>query len=216
MKRHSWVVSAIFLAISLGAALWFYPALPGEAPIHWNAAGHADGWAPRLWAAAIWPLLIFGLAVLTAVLPRISPRKFEMESFARVYEFIMLVMQGTMLVMGVGVLLAGTGHEVPIGLIVTVAVGVLLLVIGNYMGKFRKNFFIGIRTPWALASNAVWERTHRFGGWLLAIAGVAWIVGALAHVPMNWLIGVVLAAALLSCVYSYVVYRRLEGRRVAH
>jgi uncharacterized membrane protein len=83
--------------------------------------------------------------------------------------------------------------------------GALFLIPGNYMGKLRKNFFIGIRTPWMLASDAVWERTHRLGGWLFMLAGVLAIAGTLAGVPAWWAIVVLLAVALIPAIYSLVI-----------
>ena len=78
------------------------------------------------------------------------------------------------------------------------------------MGKLRKNFFIGIRTPWTLASDAVWERTHRLGGRLFMLAGLVMVVGVLVGAPA-WITPTAKATAvLIPCVYSFLVYRRLD------
>lgn len=208
---HTLVVSTIFVLLILGVAVWVYPHLPAQAPIHWDAQGHVNGWAPRFWAAAIPVLVMAGLAVMFALLPVISPRKFEIRPFAHTYGIIVLATLAFMLVIGTVALLAGAGYPVSVQLVAPVAVGALLLVIGNFMGKFRKNFFVGIRTPWTLASDAVWERTHRFAGWLFMLAGLVWIVGGLAHVTPAALVVVTLVAALLPAAWSYFLYRRLEG-----
>jgi uncharacterized membrane protein len=89
-------------------------------------------------------------------------------------------------------------------------VGALLMVIGNFMGKFRKNFFVGIRTPWTLTSDVVWERTHRLAGWLFVLAGLVWIVGGLVHASPVVLVVAALAAGFVPAVYSYFLYRRVE------
>lgn len=213
MKRTgSWIVSVVFVAIMLGVAVWIYPHLPAQAPVHWDAQGNVDGWMPRFWAAAMWVLLQAGIAMLTPLLPYIPLRKFEIGRFARVYGLMMLAIQGVLLVIGVAALLAGAGYHVPIPMIATISVGALLMMMGNYMGKFRKNFFVGIRTPWTLTSDAVWERTHRFAGWLFVAAGVVWIALALARARPGRMIAVVLAAALIPCIYSYFICRRLEER----
>lgn len=208
------VVTALFVLIAIAVGVWLYPHLPERVPIHWDLAGNANGWGSPFWAVAVWPLLIAGIGGLTVVLPAISPRKFEITPFASTYQFLMLVLQAFLLVVGISAMLAGAGYPVPIPFIATLAVGVLLMVIGNYMGKLRKNFFIGVRTPWTLASDAVWERTHRMGGWVFMAAGVAWIVVALAVAPQRaawWLLAIVLVAAAIPCAYSYIAYRRVEG-----
>lgn len=205
------IVSAVFVVIAVGVAVWLYPHMPMRIPTHWDINGQPNGYSSRFWGAAMWPLLIFGLAALTVVLPRISPKGFGMESFAGVFGLMMLVVQGVVLVHGIAAMLAGAGHAVPMTIIVHLSLGVLLMVLGNYMGKLRRNFFAGIRTPWTLASEAVWERTHRLASWLFVLAGVVLVVAAPFH-AMRLPLGVVLSACLIPVAYSYFIYRRLEGR----
>ncbi|MFC5437965.1 SdpI family protein [Rhodanobacter umsongensis] len=206
------IVSVLFMAIAVGTTVWLYPRLPAQVPIHWDMNGLANGYAPRFWGAAMWPLLISGLAVLTVVLPAISPRRFEIEPFAGIYGALMLVIQGVMLVIGMTALLVGAGFALPLSTIVPLAVGVLLMVLGNYMGKLRKNFFIGIRTPWTLASDAVWERTHRLAGWVFVLAGMAMVIATLAHAMPGWGLVAIVAMLLIPYVYSFFAYRAIEGR----
>jgi len=206
------IVSIVFAAIAIGVAIWLYPHMSARVATHWDINGQPNGYSSRFWGAAMWPLLILGLAVLTAVLPRISPKGFGMESFADVFGLMMLVIQGVMLVHGIAAMLASAGHAVPMATIVHLSIGVLLMVLGNYMGKLRRNFFCGIKTPWTLASEAVWERTHRLAGWLFVLAGVVMVIVAPFHVMRLLLLGVVLVACLIPVVYSYFIYRRLEGR----
>jgi len=205
------IVSAVFVAIAIGVASWLWPHLPVRMPVHWDAHGQANGHASRLWGVAMWPLLIACLALLTVALPAISPRRFEIAPFAGIYGALMLAIQGVMLVLGIATMLAGAGHAVPMATIALLAIGALLMVLGNYMGKLRRNFFMGIRTPWTLASEAVWERTHRLAGWLFVLAGVVVVVAA--PIPaVRWLsLVVVTVACLVPAVGSFFIYRRLEG-----
>jgi uncharacterized membrane protein len=201
------IVSAAFAAIAAGVAVWLYPRLPARMPVQWNPHGQIDRYGPRFWVAALPALLIAGIAALTTLLPAISPRRFEIAPFARVYGLLMLVVQGVILVIGLSVLLAGAGYPLPVPMIVMLAIGVLFMVLGNYMGKLRKNFFVGIRTPWTLSSDAVWERTHRVGGWLFMLGGLVAIVATLAGAPMWLALGALIAAALLPMIYSFQIYR---------
>jgi uncharacterized membrane protein len=206
------IVSAVFVAIAVGVAVWLWPHMPARMPNHWDISGQPNGYAPRFWAVAMWPLLIFVLAVLTVTLPRISPKRFGLESFVGIYGALMLVGQGVLLVLGIAAMLAGAGHAVPMAIIAPLAVGVLLIVRGNYMGKLRSNFFMGIRTPWTLASEAVWERTHRLAAWVYVLAGMAMIVLELAGAMTGWWLAAVVVVVLIPHAYSYFIYRRLEGR----
>lgn len=206
------IVSIIFAAIAVGVAIWLWPHFPARMPTHWNAGGQPNGYSTRFWAVAMWPLLILGLAALTVALPAISPRRFEITPFADIYGVLMLAIQGVMLVLGITAMLAGAGHAVPMTTIAPLAIGVLLMVLGNYMGKLRRNFFVGIRTPWTLASEAVWERTHRLGGWMFVLAGLVFVAAGMAGVMSRWLLAVIVVVLLLPAGYSYFIYRRLEGR----
>ncbi|WP_329740956.1 SdpI family protein [Dyella sp. A6] len=207
---HSAVVSAAFVLVALAAAVWLYPSLPAQTPTHWDLQGHVNGTMPRLWAAAIPVLLVSFLALLMVVLPKISPRRFEIAPFLRVWHVVMLSVQGLILVIGLCALLKGAGYPLPMATIGMTVVGVMLIIIGNYMGKLQRNFFAGIRTPWTLASEEVWERTHRLAGWVFVLAGLAWIALMLAGVMSTWLLVVLVGVLLVPSVYSYVIYRRLE------
>lgn len=211
-KNGTWIVSLVFVVVMLGVAAWIYPHLPAQTPSHWDAHGNVNGWMPRFWAAAIWPLMMFGLALLLAALPVISPRRFEIVPFARTYGIVVLATLAFLLVVGTCALLAGAGYRVSVDLVVPVAIGALFMVIGNFMGKFRKNFFVGIRTPWTLTSDVVWERTHRLAGWLFVLAGVVWIAAGLVHAEPWLMIAATLVAAFVPAIYSYFLYRRVEGR----
>jgi uncharacterized membrane protein len=195
------MVSALFILAALIAAVWLYPRLPAQVPVHWDLHGQVNGTLPRLWGAAFPALIILALAGLTVLLPLISPRQFEIQPFAGAYGVMMLAIQGMMLAVGLAVLLAGAGYALPIPAIALLAVGVLLMVLGNYMGKLRKNFFIGIRTPWTLASDAVWERTHRLAGWLFMAVGLVMVASVLVGAPLWLPLGAIAAATLLPVVY---------------
>ncbi len=106
---------------------------------------------------------------------------------------------------------AALGAEHNVSTIVMVAVGVLFMFIGNFLGKVRKNFFLGIRTPWMLASDEVWAKTHRLAGWCFVIAGAIMAIGSVAGPRMEWVIIAVVTFALIPVVYSYFAYRRIEG-----
>jgi immunity protein, SdpI family len=207
---RSLFLSILFLLMLLAAFLWLYPQMPALVPVHWNVHGQINGYATPIRAVATPMIIIAFLALLTLVLPAISPRGFEITPFVSVFVIVMLAAQAFVLITALGVLLNAAGHPTGRFMIRMLPVGVLLMIIGNYMGKLRKNFFAGIRTPWTLANDEVWERTHRIGGWLFMLAGLIVVVASLVNAPVAFSVGVILAAALIPAVYSYFVYRRVE------
>ncbi len=204
-------IGAVLVHVALVAV--FYADLPDPVPSHWNAAGEVDGYTAKPWGAWLFPVITLGVFLLFKVIPWISPHGFRMDTFLNVVDILKLASVLFMLVIGVTVLLSARGASFDPGRIVLPGVGVLLLVTGNYMGKLRKNFFIGIRTPWTLASDEVWARTHRLGGWMFVLAGLVLILSGLTGWPPRpgLLIAVVLIAAFVPVIYSFVIYRRVEG-----
>ena len=204
-------ISLISIALLAAYVGWMYAALPEPMPTHWNAAGQADDYMPKLQGAIVLAAVPAFIFVIFKLIPVVSPRGFRTESFTGVLNILMTASVVFGSVIGIVAIQAALGAEFNISTVVMVAVGLLLMVLGNFMGKVRKNFFIGIRTPWTLASDEVWAKTHRLGGWCLVIAGAAMALLAVLAPTVEWIIYIVVAMALIPVVYSYVAYRRIEG-----
>lgn len=212
--RQTMFVGLLLVFAAFVVGLWFYPQLPDSIPSHWNAAGQVNGYLPKFWGVFLLPGVMAGTWLLLALLPRLAPRGYRLDAFLNAYGAISLAILAALLLFAVVVLLAAKGERMPMQRIAPTALGLLLLIIGNYLGKFRKNFFAGIRTPWTLASDEVWARTHRLGGWLFVTGGLVALVSGLiapgayaTFIP----IAAILAATLIPVVASYFIYRRLEG-----
>jgi uncharacterized membrane protein len=209
-SRQADLICALLIASAFGLAGWLYGALPNAVPIHWNAAGHADGFMAKPWGAFVLPLTTLGTYLLLRVLPAVSPKGFRMDSFIGVYNVIVVAVVGFLLAITIASLLAASGVPLATRRLIPLGLGVLIVILGNYMGKLKKNFFVGIRTPWTLANDEVWARTHRFGGKLFVAAGIASMIGAATAAPVAVTAAAVVAAAVIAAAYSLVVYRRIE------
>jgi uncharacterized membrane protein len=211
VKRTMDLAGLLLVLVGFAVAAVMYPALPNPMPSHWNAAGHVDGWMPKPWGAFLAPIILAGMWLLFLALPRISPRGFEIEPFARAWGYLRVAILAFVLLAEILVLRAATQQGRLSGRTLFVGLGVLFMVIGNLLGKVTRNFFVGIRTPWTLASEEVWYRTHRLGGKLFVAAG--FVVAASAFLDLGpWpLVFSVVLAALVSVVYSYLIYKKLEG-----
>jgi len=187
-----------------------YNQLPEIFPVHWSIHGEANGFASKPWGPFIVPLTGAAIFILFLLLPRISPDGFRMESFLTAYRTIQISVQLFLFVLLLASLLAGIGFAVPIGRVVTTSGGVLLIVLGNLMGKVRKNFHVGIRTPWTLANDEVWSRTHRVGGWLFVLAGLVFAITGLIGRGVLFGVAALVAAAVVPVIYSYVVSRQVQ------
>jgi uncharacterized membrane protein len=207
------IISIIGIVLLGAYVAWLYPDLPDPMPTHWNAAGQVDDYTAKAIGApliAAIPIISF---IIFKLIPVISPRGFRTESFRDTLNILMTATVVFGCVIGVGVMRAAQDASVDISSFVFVAVGLLLMVMGNFLGKVRKNFFLGIRTPWTLASDEVWAKTHRLGGWCFVVAGIFMAIMGVIAPPsgMPWVIGIIVAIALIPVVYSYIAYRRIEG-----
>lgn len=194
----------------LGAA--FYPFLPNPAPIHWNIRGQADGFGPPWVDAGLFPIVSLVLAALLVLLPRLGPLRTNFEKFARTYGRIAVTFAAAFLAIELVLLLKATGHAVPIERALPAIVGLLIAAMGNWMGKVRRNYYVGIRTPWTLASDAVWERTHRAGGWVMVAYGLATLLAAAVAPPwaiLTVILGGALGLVAWSLGYSCYVFHHL-------
>src|SRR5262245_42287959 len=168
MTRWVFVSIALtFVAVAASLYVWgfHYDALPEKVPVHWNIAGEADGWMDKqnvLGVFLLVPAVMAGMVLLTLVLPWLSPRNFSLDRFRPTYGYIMAVMSGLLLYVHVGILLGGLQVlPVDVGTFIIGGMFLFFALLGNVLGKVQKNFFVGVRTPWTLASDAVWVQTHR-------------------------------------------------------
>jgi uncharacterized membrane protein len=206
---RKWIPLLIVIAAFLASAL-VYPRLPETMPTHWDMSGRPDGWSNRTWGALMLPVFLLALWALALILPKIDPRGSNYAKFQGAFEAIIDSLMLFVLALHVVVLRASLGDPVQMQRIMPIGVGVLLIVIGNLLPRARPNWFVGIRTPWTLSSDRVWEKTHRFGGrvfvaggLLITIAALFW-VGA-AHVVLMAVISLCAAAVLI---YSYLEWKR--------
>ena len=205
------VLSLIFIAITIAVAAYLYPSLPDEIPTHWNLQGEVDDYTPKPWGVMIMPRAAVFVFLIMKIIPIISPKGFRTDQFRGVVNIFTVTLVGFMSAVALLVLLAASGRDVHMNEMVFAGMGLLFIVLGNYLGKVRKNFFIGIRTPWTLASDEVWSRTHRLGGWLFVLIGFFMFLNAFVQFPEGWLIGSIVVVVLIPVIYSYFIYRKVEG-----
>jgi len=212
MKGRYFGVCLLLVAAALAATLVAWDHLPARVPLHWNAHGRVDGYGPRWILLAAGPGAMLAELAIFAALPALSPKRFALESFTRTYLRIMLAAVALAGYITAVLLWAALTGDADVTGALLAGVSVLVVVLGNVMGKVRRNFFIGIRTPWTLASERVWHATHRLAAKSMVAAGIlgigAALVGGIAGI-VAW-IAIVLAGVMVPVVYSFVHYRTLE------
>lgn len=202
----------ILCILSFIGHLIVYPMLPEMIPIQWSSSGEVSSWGQKYMdlILALLPIVIMFLMMVT---PKIDPRKANYNKHSHVYHLFLVGI--TLLLVACSWLsaLAGLGYDVNIHTLLPLALGCLFIAFGNHMPQIRSNYFFGIKTPWTLASDVVWKKTHKMGGILFCIMGILLIISAFSRstsfVKMI-LVPYVFISILLLYGYSYLVFRRTE------
>lgn len=207
-----WTLSLLPLLFTL----LVYSRLPNQIPLHWNAAGEIDGWGPRY--SALWqPLMTIGTNFLFLILPKIDPKRKNYESFGKAYGMFRLAFNLFMLGLCLFALYNAFNPNVPGSeKLVPVATGALFCVLGNYMPKFKHNYFVGIKTPWALASESVWRSTHRLGGALWFVGGLAMMITTFLPVySEKFMVAICLIILVVPTVWSYICFKKEQNMNLS-
>jgi uncharacterized membrane protein len=201
----------LILAVLLATGL-AYPHLPPLVATHWNIDNQPDGYSPKWALYLLGPGCMAGTMLLTYLLPWLSPKHFEVDSFRSTYLQIMLMLVSLLAYVHAVVLWSGLTRHLNVGGAVVGGVCLLFALLGNVMGKIRRNFYIGIRLPWTLANERVWNTTHRFAARTFVLGGLAGL-GLTAAGLDGWPPFIALTAgALIPVVFSLLFYKQLERR----
>lgn len=208
--RATVILSLVLIILAMLGSVFVYDQLPKQVASHWNEANQVDGYLSRFWGAFLTPVVSVGLLALFLVIPQIDPLKSNVVKFRGAFNaFISLMVAFLLYVHGL-TLVWNLGYDhFNMGAAILPALGLLFIFIGLMMRKAKRNFFIGIRTPWTLSSDRVWDETHRVGGILFILSGLLALLGAFFPLYAFWLLMIPLFGSIIFLVvYSYVLYRK--------
>ncbi|MFA5080836.1 MAG: SdpI family protein [Candidatus Paceibacterota bacterium] len=206
----------LFVALVVISSFYFYSHFPNIVPTHWGISGEVDGWGSRNTAFII-PAIIIGMYLMFLLLPFIDPKKEKYEQFTKPYHVFKNILILFMAVMYFVASFAALGYDLPVGTIIPVMVGLLFVIMGNYMSKIKRNWFIGIKTPWTLSSEEVWNKTHRFGGKMFIFGGILMAIEpflpVVSRLPVFIFTIIILSFGTMG--YSYLVYLKEKKNNIA-
>ena len=206
------VLALAIVILQILLAICAFPFLPPLVPTHWNAAGQINGYASRWVNTILFPALSIGIYLLLRYVSALSPRlggRVNGAANAQIRTTLLVVILLFMLVVQLCVTAIGLGIAIDFAFVLNLALSLLFIGIGNFLGKTRRNFWMGIRTPWTLTSDLVWERTHRLGGWLFVAVGLLGIPFSFVPLLRPWgLVVLLLLVLVFLYIYSYWCYQR--------
>jgi len=202
------VLAAIVLSVAVGAYL--YPQMPDMVASHWDAAGNVNSYMPKFWGLFLMPLVALAMFALLVFIPRIDPLKANIEKFRGYFDGFIVLMTLFLLYVHAISMLWNLGVAVNMNRIMPPALGALLFYCGILIEKAKRNWFIGIRTPWTLSNETVWNKTHKLGARLFKGCALFSVLGLAFQQYAIWIILIpVVASALYLVVYSYVEFKKI-------
>ena len=203
------VVIMIIGATIAGLLLW--NRLPDQMASHWNINDQVDGYMSKFWGVFMVPLVTLGMFVLFLVIPSIDPLKANIAQFREMFNlFIVLIVVFMLYIYGLTLAwsLGYTGFRMSSSMLP--AIGLLFIFIGFMLRQSKRNFFIGIRTPWTLSSDRVWDKTHQIGSTLFIVAGALAVIGSFfGGTTAFWMLMIpIFGSTIFLVIYSYVLYKQ--------
>ena len=218
--REPWHVLALaILLLQILIAVCAFPFLPARVPIHWDAAGNVNGYGGRWVNTFMFPAISLGIYLLLRFVSGVGPLLGDRSSRTantQLRTTLLVAILLFSLVLQLCVTAISLGIAVDFAFVINLALSLLFIVLGNFMGKTRRNFWMGVRTPWTLTSEVVWERTHRVGGWLFVAVGLLGIPCSFIPLARPWgLLSLIILVSLFLYGYSFWSYQRYaaSGRR---
>ncbi|HEX9093191.1 MAG TPA: SdpI family protein [Coriobacteriia bacterium] len=201
----------VFISLMFVAGAVLYPRLPDVIPTHWGVSGAPDVWSAKSFGSVFsTPLIGLGMYALFLVVPFFDPKRANIIRSKKAYAVAIDGITALLAATFAGSMIAAFDHSFAVDRLVSLGVGLLFIVIGNYMTTVKRNFTMGVRLAWTVMDDVVWAKTNRLGGYLFMGAGVLALLGAFLPPPWSFAIFVVPILAMLPVlyVYSYRLYKQ--------
>lgn len=204
-----WTIKLSFVIVifSVLIGIFFYPSMPDVMVTHWGVAGQPNGYMSKFWGLFMVPLVSIIIVILFVFLPKTDPHKDNYESFKQYYGGFVLAIVLFMFYINSIVIVWNTGRRFNIIVALSPALGALFYYLGVVLKNAKMNWFIGIRTPWTLSNENVWNKTHSVGGLLFKVCGVITLISVFfPKYSFIFIVFPIILSAMFLLVYSYFLY----------
>jgi uncharacterized membrane protein len=205
---------AIILGIILLSFLisgYFYPMMPDNVASHWGANGDVNGWMPKMWGVFFMPILSLFLLLIFIIAPRMDPKWKNIQKFENYFNRFICVLFVFLFYIFLLTTFWNLNFRFNMIQLLSPAFAILFFTTGILIEHTLPNFMIGIRTPWTIASDEVWKKTHKLGGKLFKISGALCLLGIIFPLYAIWFILIpVIGFSVGVMIYSYWIYKNEE------
>lgn len=207
--RKTTIISLLIILISFIIGIYLYPQMDDLMASHWNAEGEVDGYMPKFWGLFLMPFVSIGLLLLFILVPKIDPLKANIKKFRKYFNIFIVIIFLFFFYVYILTILWSLGMRFNMVYPLIPAFTILFYYVGILVEKAKRNWFIGIRTPWTLSSDKVWEKTHKIGGKLFKAVGIIALFGILfGKYAMLFLVIPIILVSCYTVAYSYFEYQK--------
>jgi len=208
MKNKLFYLSLAISIIALIINIIAYPHLPDRVPVHWGINGEVNRYGSKL-ELFVLGALPFVILFIRQIIPKVDPKRESYRLHPQAYSVMTFVTVVILVLVNLVAIAVALGYKVAILKVFPPLIGITMIVMGNYMAQLRPNYFIGIRNPWTLASETVWRKTHRFGGFVTVITGIVSLLAVFLGVNgLKLSLLVILLGVVVIYGYSFLIYKK--------
>ena len=201
------IISSIVTILPMFAGFLMWDKLPEKLPTHWNFEGEIDGWSSKPFAVIFLPLIMLAFHLICTLATSCDPKTQNFNN--KVFGIVLWICPILSLLCTTATYAAALGFDVKVEFIIPLFMGILFLIIGNYLPKCKQNYTIGIKIPWTLNNEENWNKTHRFAGFIWTVGSIVIIVGAFFKDAVVYTTFIPIAVmVLVPMIYSYIYYRK--------
>lgn len=211
-KKAFIVFSGLLTFLTSVLFFGFFNGVPDQVAIHWNLAGQVDGYSSKLLGLGLFPILMIVFGGLFLILPKLDPLNKNFVDFQKEYFLLSGAIMLVFYSIFTFVLFWNLGFLFDMTQVFSIIFGVLWFVIAYVLKGIKRNFFVGIRTPWTISSDIVWSKTHILGSKLFFISGLLSLIGGFSSLAFWFVIGPVLISSLISIIYSYIIFQGVSDQ----
>ena len=216
LKKNKWlmIVTSVVILLPILSGVLLWDKLPEKVPYHWGVNGEVDGWASKPTAVFLLPLILLAVQWLCILVTGLEPKAKNVTT-TKMMGLVLWIIPVLNLFLHIMVYLAAFGREVDMATIMPLFIGVLFMVIGNYLPKCKQSYTMGIKLPWTLNDEENWNATHRMAGRLWVAGGLLTMICALLPGTSAFLVmmGILLTMCIVPTVYSYRFYKKKQENK---
>jgi uncharacterized membrane protein len=209
INKISIILPLIFILLSFAVAIYFYPILPNQLATHWGTNGQVNGYSSKMFGLFFMPVLSIFLFLLFIFLPKIDPYKKNFDQFKKYFQNFINIVFGFLFYLYLITIAWNLGINFNMTQVLSPGLAIIFYYAGVLTSHAKQNWFVGIRTPWTLSNEKVWDKTHRLGGKLFKISALIMLLSLfLPNLSIFFILIPIFGTTIFIFAYSYIEFKK--------